>query len=184
MVEIRNLREALTKQVDACQQRLEWAKLEAQAAIASVETIEKELAVIRADVDQRVAAIALVEQMLNEADGQSNLYPYRNMNQEDAMRGALKRAGKPLNSSDLADALKAGGYLFTSTNPANSIGVAANTNRKGFFSTTKEGNRTLIGLKEWGPEMQAADPFADSINDNIDSSDIGPGALGFGQGSI
>ena len=88
------------------------------------------------------------------------------------MRSALVKAAQPMNSTELAQALRLGGYPFRSTNPANAILVAANTNRNGYFVTEKEGNRTLIALKEWGQPMEAPNPF----DDNIDPSDVGPGA--------
>ena len=112
-----------------------------------------------ADAEKRLSAISLVEGMLSEVGGRGARY--REMSQEDAMRQALRTAGQRMNSSELADELKRGGYPFTSGNPANSIVVAANSNRRGYFATEKEGNRTLIGLKEWGPENEPDDPFRD-----------------------
>ena len=184
MVDLNNLRAVLSNRVDICQQRLENAKREAAAAISSVERLEKELSAVRAEVDSRLAAIALVEQMLKEADQRANPYPYRGMNQEAAMRVALLNAERPLNSAELAESLIAGGYEFTSKNPANSIVVAANTNRKQHFTTSKDGHRTLIGLKEWGRDgMEPPNPF-DDLNDTNDLSDIGLGSLGYGPAGV
>jgi hypothetical protein len=172
MADTKSLREAIEKQLAACEFRLEQKRREVDAAQNSVSRLESELAMLRVDAEKRIAAIRLVEEMLRDADREAGLLPYRDMNQEEAMRRAILRAERPLNSSELADALTSGGYTFTSTNPANSIVVAANTNRKGYFVTEKEGNRTLIGLAEWGPENEPSNPFDHDVDDRKEIAQI------------
>lgn len=159
---------------------LERKILEAEREVENAKTrlrrAEEDLIAVSEDVQRRLAAIQLVEEMVAARDGEAERYPYRNMTQEEAMRAALIKAGQTMNSSELAAALKQGGYPFRSNDTANAVVVAANTNRNGYFSKTKDGNRTLIGLKEWGPEGEAPVPFDDSLNDDMDRSDIGPGA--------
>ena len=177
MTDINELRASIEKRVANFRTRLDGAKMTLQSAEAAVRTAESQLAEVTADAEKRLTAIRLVEEMLAEADGRDR-YPYREMSQEDAMRKALISASQSLTSRDLAEALKAGGYPFTSNNPANAIIVAANVNRKKYFVIEKEGNRALIGLVEW---REGHDPF-DDLNDTHDSSDIGPGSFGFSSG--
>jgi aspartokinase len=167
--DLKQLREDLEKRVAAAAQEVESAK-------DCLRKAESDFAAVSADAQRRLAAIQLVEEMLAAKDREVELYPYRHMTQEEAMRAALVKAGEMMNSSELAAALKDGGYPFRSNEPANVVIVSANTNRNGYFSKVKDGNRTLIGLKEWGPDGEAPSPFDDFL-DNIDHADTGPGAL-------
>jgi hypothetical protein len=158
------------------------ARVDLEKAQARLSRVEQEFAEVSAYVERRLAAIQLVEDMAAENDPAAERHPYRDLSQEQAMRAALAKAGEAMNSTALAEVLKRGGYAFRSTNPANAVVVAANANRSGYFRTFKEGNRTLIALKEWEGEV-APNPF-DELNDPDDSSDIGPGGLGFGRGGM
>jgi hypothetical protein len=175
VTDLKQLRDSLQRKIEDSRSAVEKAKVELQIAQSNLSSVEEKFAAISADVKRRLAAIQLVEEMA-ETEPRTERHPYLELSQEEAMRLALAKAGHSMNSTELAEMLRVGGYPFRSANPANSIVVASNTNRNGYFVTTKEGKRTIIALKEWGAQM-APNPFDDIFNDNIDPSDIGAGAL-------
>ncbi len=117
--------------------------------MVAVTTKETELQAVAEDVRKKIEALDIVLRMHEEAVAEERSSPYKGLLQDDAIRLVLEKEGRKLNSSEIAEAMKAGGYIFASANPPNAVVVAANTNRRGYFTTEKEGNRTLIGLKEW-----------------------------------
>ena len=169
MADLNELRKALEGKVNAAIALVESARADFEYAQGQLRHAEESLASVRAGVEQRLSAIKLVEEMVAEAGQSAELNPYRQLTQEQAMREALRKAGQALNSTELAEALRRGGYPFKTKEPANTIVVAANLNRNGYFTTAKENGRTLIGLAEWGPDMDAPDPFEDLLNDRRDT---------------
>jgi hypothetical protein len=161
-MELQDLRQRAQLSLDIARRIVERARSEVQIANERLKKAEGDLARVQAEADRRLAAISVVEEMEAELGRKETYLPYANMKQDDAMRHALLKAQQTMNAAELADALKAGGYEFASENPANSLIVAASTNRKGYFSKTKEGHRTLIGLAEWDGEP--SNPF-DFLND-------------------
>lgn len=174
MPDLKTLREIAEKKLTESRKIVEDAQAEVANAQAYLKKAEEEYDATTSQVQRQLEALDLVEAMATEAERTPDRYPYREMSQEDAMRTALIKAGQSMNSTELAEALKQGGYPFRSTNPANAIVVAANTNRNGYFTTNKENGRTLIGLKEWSDEMAAS--LEDIFGPDEDRSDIGPGA--------
>jgi hypothetical protein len=149
MPTIADLREREAGRLKRASQLLDEALRGVDAAEKLLNLRREELSSLEDVVTERLNALALVEKMLTEVKQESETAPLRDLMQEDAMRAALLNADRVMNSSDLADAMKAGGYIFTSNNPANAVVVAANKNSKGYFEIGKEGNRSLIGLVEW-----------------------------------
>lgn len=171
MADLPTLRQRLGRRRAEAEHDVLKARADLESAQALLRRAEDNLAKITAEVERRMAAIQLVEEM--SAEGGTDQHPYRTLTQEQAMKLALRKAEQSMNSTELAEALRLGGYPFRSANPTNSIVVAANNNRSGCFSTARDGNRTLIGLKEWGLEvMNAENPF-DPWHDTPDPSDIG-----------
>jgi len=160
MAEISDLRAIIQSRVARYEDDLVKAQEEVEAAQRAYEAAKRALIEVTEEAAKSLEAICRVEYLLEDANRAEKAQPYRGLNQEDAMRLVLSAAQRPLPAADLAEALKDGGYQFTSANPANSIGVAANANRKGYFTTEKEGHRTLIGLKQW-VALEVEDDFSD-----------------------
>jgi hypothetical protein len=149
MPTIKDLKAREIRRLEKAREQLDLAK-EATLAAQAIETMKEiELSAVSADVQRRLDAIDTVVRMNEEAIAEEQTAPYRDMLQDDAIRLVLLKENRRMNSSEIADAMKVGGYVFASGNPPNAVVVAANTNRREYFTTEKEGNRTLVGLKEW-----------------------------------
>jgi hypothetical protein len=127
--------------------RLAQAALE--AAMADLQQRKQEWETVKSEVESRVAAVELVKKMNEEFTNEAQSAPFKNLVQDEAIRAVLLAGVRKMNSSEIADGMIAGGYEFTSSNPPNSVVVAANKNVRGYFTTERDGNRTLVGLKEW-----------------------------------
>jgi len=100
---------------------------------------------------EKIKALEFVEKMLRDAEHTSNVVEiqpsiYKKLKQEVAVRDVLTRAGKALTASEIADALRCGGFQFTSKDLANSLYATMKKNAKGLYFCEKKGNRTVFGL--------------------------------------
>jgi HSP90 family molecular chaperone len=154
MAKVSELKDRELQKIAKATEALESANEAVLLAKALADERQTDLDRITEAAQRNIEAIDLVVRLHQEAIEEESFAPYSNLLQEDAMRNVLLAAKRKMNGSEMADSMKHGGYIFRSADPPNAIVVAANTNKRGYFTTEKEGNRTLIGLREWNENEQ------------------------------
>jgi hypothetical protein len=121
--------------------------------LAGIMELKAQAYIKQKQLAEEIKALEMVERMLRAKEDSPkvvNIQPsiYRKLKQEAAVRDVLTRAGKALTTSQIADALKEGGFLFTSKNLANSLYATMKKNSKGLYFCEKIGGSTVFGLAQ------------------------------------
>jgi len=104
---------------------------------------------------EELEALEVVERLIRQRGVQplaEQIAPkaYKGMLQEDAIKEYLDRdAGHFKTAAEVTDALRRGGFPFTSKDPRSSVYQTLKQNRKGAFATQKEGQEVSFGLAKW-----------------------------------
>ncbi|MGH9425183.1 MAG: hypothetical protein ACRD2L_02600 [Terriglobia bacterium] len=111
-------------------------------------------------LQDKLRALEVVEKMIRDSKQPGAIVPvapktYSDMKQDDAIRHALKAAGRKLTATEIADALRRGGFKFESANPSNSIFATMKKNAKRLYASEKFGKRTVFGLAEESQKAEA-----------------------------
>jgi hypothetical protein len=111
-------------------------------------------------LQDKLRALEVVEKMIRDSKQPGAIVPippktYPDMKQDDAIRHALRTAGRKLTATEIADALQRGSFKFQSENPSNSIFATMKKNAKGLYVSEKLGKRTVFGLAEERPKAEA-----------------------------
>jgi len=111
-------------------------------------------------LQDKLKALEVVEKMIRDSKQPGSVIPvpaktYSDVKQDDAICHVLKRAGRRLAASEIADALQRGGFKFESDNPPNSVYATMKKNAKRLYVWEKFGKRTLFGLAEQEAKSEA-----------------------------